>query len=115
VVIDDVVLIDPAFPDDEEFVQIRNASDRPITLTGWRLVNASRPDATRASVPPFVFPNFVIAADNSIFVYSNVGDNDINLGDFYWGQTGAIWKAGDRVELRDARNTLIHSTPVPNQ
>ena len=115
VVILDVLVIDPAFPDDEEFVQISNTSDRAINLAGWRLINASRPDATRASVPPFVFPTFSLGPSADLLVFSLPGQNDLNSSDFYWGQSGAIWKAGDRVELRDARNTLVHSFPVPAQ
>jgi len=115
VVIDDVFLIDPAFPEDEEYVEIRNASDRAITLNGWRLINASRPDSTRASVPPFIFPSFSLDSSASLLVFSLAGQNDLDVNEFYWGQSGAIWKAGDKVELRDARNTLIHSFPVPNQ
>jgi len=109
IVILDVLVIDPAFPDEEEFVQISNTSDRSISLTNWRLVNASRPDATRASVPPFVFPPFSLGPSADLLVFSLPGQNDLNISEFYWGQSGAIWKAGDRVELRDARNTLIHS------
>lgn len=109
--INDIVLIDPAFPlESEEYVQIRNAGDRPVNLGGWRLINASRP-----SIPAYSFPSFILGVDFTIAVFSKVGEDAPDVGDFYWDQTGALWRVGDRAELRDAQNTLIDVLFVPNQ
>ncbi|GAB4449290.1 MAG: lamin tail domain-containing protein [Chloroflexi bacterium OHK40] len=107
----DIVLIDPAYPDDtEEYVQIRNASDATVNIGGWRLLNASRSD-----VAPFVFPAFALEADVTIAVFSETGENDLEIGDFFWNQSQAVWRVGDRAELRDAGGQLIHSLVVPDQ
>lgn len=112
----DIVLIDPAFPNSsEEYVQIRNLGDAPVTLTGWRLINASRPDATRSSVGAFVFPQYTLNLDVTVAIFSQLGEPDLELGDFYWNQPQEVWKAGDRAELRDAQNTLIHTFTVADQ
>jgi hypothetical protein len=103
------LLEDPAFPD-EEFVELENQSGRPITITGWQLRNASRSTAN-----PYVFPTFVFEEDFPVLLYSTAGTNDIEDGDFYWGQTPPLWQAGDRAELRDAQGNLIHSYVVEEQ
>lgn len=103
-----VVLLDPAFPDElEEYVKIENRTDREITLTGWRLSNASR-----TGVAPYVFPQFVLEVDGIVAVYSHSGTNDLDIGDFYWGQSPPIWQVGDRAELRDPAGNLISSYVV---
>jgi len=115
VLIDDVLLQDPAFPDDAEFSQLRHSAGSAVNIGGWRLTNASRPDGTRAAVPAFVFPAFTLEENISILVYSGVGDDDLAIGDFYWDQAGAIFKAGDRVELRTSQGLLVHSFVIPSQ
>jgi hypothetical protein len=103
------LLEDPAFPD-EEFVEIESRATRPIDLTGWQLVNASRLIAS-----PFVFPAFTIQPGFPILVYSTIGANDLEDGDFYWGQQPPLWQAGDRAELRDAAGNLVASYTVEEQ
>ena len=108
--INDIVLRDPAFPDiSEEYIQIRNVTENPISLTGWRIINASRPE-----VPSFVFPAFSLAGDLTISVFTAVGDDDLTNGDFYWDQTSDVWRVGDRAELRDPQGRLVSVLIVPN-
>jgi hypothetical protein len=103
-----VVLLDPAFPDElVEYVEIENNSDREIPITGWQLRNASR-----SNVAPYVFPQFVLEVDAIIAVYSNADVNDLEVGDFYWGQSPPLWQVGDRAELRDRGGNLISSYVV---
>lgn len=104
-----IELRDPAFPElTEEYVAILNMSNRVIDLTGWRLLNASRPD-----VPAFVFPSYAIGADYTIAVFSGVGEDDPPAGEFYWDQPADVWRVGDRAELRDTHNDLIATFTVP--
>jgi hypothetical protein len=103
-----VVLIDPAFPNElEEYVEIENGTNRDITLTGWQLRNGSR-----TSVAPYVFPPFVLEVDDIIAVYSHSGTNDLDIGDFFWGQSPPLWQVGDRAELLDPGGNLISSYVV---
>lgn len=82
--INDVVLRDPAFPNEsDEYVQIRNAGDSDVNIGGWRLINASRPGQT----PAFVFPNYTLEVDVTIAVFSAVGVDELEVGDFYWDRT----------------------------
>jgi hypothetical protein len=102
-----VQLLDPADSESEEYVEIENLSDQDITLTGWRLRNSSRPN-----VPPYVFPQYVLELNTIIAVYSQSGTNDLQIGDFYWGQNPPIWQVGDQVELLDPAGNLISSFVV---
>lgn len=112
----DIVLRDPVFPQDsEEYVLINNRDGGRVELGGWRLINASRPDGTRGPVPPFVFPSFVIDRDITIAVFSQAGEDDLEIGDFYWDQPADIWRVGDRAELRDAAGNLVQTFVVPQQ
>lgn len=112
----DVVLKDPSFPDTSaEYVLLRNPSGSRVSLAGWRLVNASRPDANRAAAPAFVFPAYTLASDVTIVVFSQAGDNDLQLGDFFWNQQESVWRAGDRAELRDAQGALVAGFIVPGR
>jgi hypothetical protein len=109
--INDIVLRDPGFPDiSEEYVQIRNATENPVTITGWRLANASRPD-----VPAFIFPPFTLGGGLTITVFTAVGDDDPQNGDFYWDLATDVWQVGQRAELRDASGRLMSFLIVPNQ
>jgi hypothetical protein len=108
VIIAFVVLSDPAFPDESsEYVEIENTLSRPVNLQGWQLRNLSRPN-----VPTFTFPSYELEVDTTIAVYSGTGQNDLEIGDFFWGQTQPIWAVGDQAELRDARGNLIHTYTV---
>lgn len=115
VVIDDVVLRDPAVPENMQYVQLRNVINSPVMLGGWQLVNASRPDETRGAVPAYRFPNYLLPRDGVIFVFSGSGTNDLGLGYFFWNQSEPIFQAGDTVELRTSDGQLISRFVVPAQ
>lgn len=109
--IDDIALLDPEVPDEPEYVQISNVGTSPISLVGWRLVNVTR----AAEVQPYIFPAFEIGSGVTIAVFSEVGDNDLELGDFYWDQSITIWRVGDRAELRDTQGRVVAEFTIPNQ
>ncbi len=101
--IDEIVLRDATAPSQRrEYVEIRNASARPINIRGWQVRNVTR----GSEIPPFVFPDYVIEPAQSIGVFSAVGNNDLVSGDFFWNRT-EIWRVGDRAELRDTNDRLI--------
>jgi hypothetical protein len=103
-------LQDPAFPESEEYVEIESFANGPLDLTGWQLRNASRPE-----VPAFVFPSFTLEEDTIVAVFSREGTNDLEIGDFFWGQIPPIWRVGDRAELLDSKGQLVYSYVVPPQ
>jgi hypothetical protein len=108
--INDVVCRDPKFPDDSEFIELRNDSSVKITLTGWRVINASRSNVS------YTFPSFTINAGPDVYVavYSGIGTNrpDPGSGEFYWGRTDQLWLVGEKAELRDSAGKLIDSYTV---
>ncbi len=110
IAISDIFLYDPDFPEDEEYVEIENLSDRDITLTGWQLRNASR-----SNIPAFTFPQYVLESGQYLSVFSSSGQNDLDLGDFYWGQGSSIWQVGDQAELVDPAGNVISSYTVKQQ
>lgn len=105
----DIVNYDPAFPNNQEYVQISSNSRTTISMSGWRLLNASR-----STVPAFVFPAFTLRPDTVIVVWSDTDTNDLESGDFFWNQQPPVWRIGDRAELRDAQNNLVQSFTVVN-
>lgn len=108
----EIVLRDPAFPaDTDEYVVITNQGGREAALAGWTLRNVTRGD----QVPPYVFPAFTFSPDVTIAVFSRVGDDNPEIGDFFWDQQGDIWRVGDRAELRDAEGALVSSFVVAEQ
>jgi hypothetical protein len=102
-----IALADPAFPDSDEFVEIGNFANGPVNLTGWQLRNSSRPE-----IPAFVFPSFTAEADMVVALYTREGTNDLEIGDFYWGQAQPLWQVGDVAELLNAQGQLVHSYVV---
>jgi hypothetical protein len=108
-----VTLINPLFPNESrEYLQILNDGGQSTNLSGWRIVNASRPDGSRPALQPFVFPDYTLRPDTTAVLYSEIGENDLDFGDFFWNQSQTVWRAGDRAELRDAQNNLVHSYVV---
>lgn len=109
--IEDIYVRDLDFPDEPEYIELRNTSDSPINLAGWRLINASR----IAEIPPYTFPDFELEVDVSIVIYSTIGDDDPDFGEFFWNRSVEVWRVGDRAELRDPQNRVITTLLVPNQ
>jgi hypothetical protein len=66
-------------------------------------------------VPAFVFPSFSLGGNLTSVVFSAIGNDEPGTGDFFWDQTGDVWREGDRAELRDAQGHLISFLIVPKQ
>ncbi|MBO9312580.1 MAG: lamin tail domain-containing protein [Chloroflexus sp.] len=92
----------------EEYVILTSNEENDLAIGGWRLVNISRPER-----PTFVFPNFVLAPESEIYLYTGSGTNNLNTGDFYWGRSAPVWRKGDTAQLFDAQGRLVSSYQVP--
>lgn len=108
----EAITIDDIYPadvsnDEEEYVALYNNIDEDINITGWRVINT-----TRSGQPTYTFPRFVLESGSSVFLYTNRGENNLEIGDFYWNLDNSIWSPGDIAELRDNRGNLIHSYTV---
>jgi hypothetical protein len=90
-----------------EFVTLSNDGDTTVNLTGWRLTNTSRTDQLT-----FTFPAYDFKAGLTVVIYSGTGTNNLNKGEFYWGQTGNIWSRGHRATLRDNSGRSVDSFVV---
>lgn len=92
----------------EEYVILTSNEENDLAIGGWRLVNISRPER-----PTFVFPNFVLAPETEIYLYTGSGTNNLGVGDFYWGLSAPVWRQGDTAQLFDAQGRLVSSYQVP--
>jgi hypothetical protein len=85
----------------DEYVELTNVSDAPVTLTGWRLISVQGNQIYR-------FPaGFAMSAGQTCRVYTNQSHPE-HCG-LNWGHGGSgIWRNdGDKAELRDAADRLI--------
>jgi hypothetical protein len=93
---------------EEEYVELIPDTLADIDIGGWTLVNASRADK-----PTFTFPlSFLAEPGAAYIVYTGVGDDDLDIGDFYWDRSESVWSGGDRAELYDASGQLVDSYVV---
>jgi hypothetical protein len=108
--INDVVCRDPKFPDDSEFIELRNNGAASANLAGWSITNTSRSNIS------YTFPSFTINGGPDVYVavYSGIGTDrlDPGSGEFYWGSADQLWFVGDKAELRDSAGKLIDSYVV---
>ncbi len=92
----------------DEYVTLVSNEENDLTIGGWRIINISRPER-----PTFVFPNFVLAPETEIYLYTGSGTNNLGAGDFYWGLSAPVWRQGDTAQLFDAQGRLVSSYQVP--
>jgi len=92
----------------DEYVTLLSNEENDLTIGGWRIINISRPER-----PTFVFPNYVLAPESEIYLYTGSGTNNLNTGDFYWGRSAPVWRQGDTAQLFDAQGRLVSSYQVP--
>jgi len=106
---EDITIIEviPGGGSEPESVTLFKNVDTPINIAGWRIVNASRSDQ-----PTYTFPSYLVDEDNVVILYTGPGQRDPLVGDFYWGRSDNVWQVGDRAELRDPANRLIHAFTV---
>jgi len=82
-----------------EWIELYNNTASTIDITGWRLVSAG-------GSPNIIFSTSSIAA-NSFYLLERIDDQTISdiLADQIY--TGALANDGEKLELRNANNTLI--------
>ena len=81
-------------PDEEldEFVDIRNRSNRTIDMEDWVLRDES------GNI--FIFPDFSLSHNSTVTVWTKAGAN--SSSDLYWGRTEPVWNdVSDCAYLRD--------------
>ncbi|NNJ13265.1 lamin tail domain-containing protein [Chloroflexales bacterium ZM16-3] len=107
--ISDLFCRDPYYPDDSEYIELRNDSTTPLNLLGWTVVNTSRSGVS------YTFPGYTMEAGPNTYLtlYSGIGDNLAEFAEFYWNRTDQLWYDGDQAELRDPAGYVIDSYTVP--
>jgi hypothetical protein len=104
---------DPATANDDEpnygYVLLANDADYDVTMTGWQIVNVTRP-----SVPRFTFPQFILPYEGpvegggEVEVFPEAGESSIGTSStLYWGIKQFVWLRGDLLELRTAQGVKI--------
>lgn len=90
-----------------EWVKIRNASDRDIEMTGWKLSDTSN--------HVFCFPNgFTLKAGQSVVIYTGSGDNTNFV--LYWKRNSPVWNDDvDCAYMIDSQGNEVHSYCWPNR
>ncbi|MEF3275634.1 MAG: lamin tail domain-containing protein [Chloroflexus sp.] len=91
-----------------EFVKIYSSAENDLTITGWQVVNISRPDR-----PTFVFPPYILAPEVEIYLYTGNGTTDPATGNFYWGRSASVWRSGETAHLIDAQGRLVSIYQIP--
>jgi hypothetical protein len=83
---------------DGEYVRLRNNGSANQNMVGWTLRDAAN--------TVFTFPDFVMAPDNTVLIWTKDGTN--NQNNLYWGKTWSIWNnTGDTATLRDQSGQTV--------
>lgn len=87
----------------EEWVEIENAGEIDVDLTGWSISDEQE--------HTYMFPDgFVLRAGARVKVHTGAGNN--TQADLYWGRSVPVWNNdGDRATLRDSAGSIIDSKP----
>ncbi len=87
-----------------EWIKIKNKGTETKNLREYKL--------TDADGHVYFFPNTSLAKEESLFVYSGVGEN--NETALYWGSEVTIWNnGGDTAYLYNSTDSLIDSYKGP--
>jgi hypothetical protein len=102
VVINEVHYNPASATDDEEFVEILNASGAPVDLTGWRLIEFASPGC---ALPARVLQpgEFFVCAQNPAVLARATGFADA----LAWGGDDRLANGGEPITLIDANGTVI--------
>lgn len=96
------IMYDPAGTDtlNGEYVTLKNTTGAAITLTGWKLM-----DATGTT---YTFPAVKLATNSTLVLYTGSGVN--NSGSLYWGRGTAVWNnGGDSFKLLTPSGKIAQS------
>ncbi len=86
-----------------EKISLKNVSDEPVDLTGWKLVNAKEDD--------FVFPALTLYPEGAIDIYTHTGIN--TAVELFWNQTTPCWQSGESAVLLDSAGNQRSSYLIP--
>lgn len=80
-----------------EFVELYNTSNRPIDISGWKLVGVNTNG----------FPAFILKAGEFV-VLTNAGNEGLFSGNVLsWGGTGTLTNGGEELILTDANDKVV--------
>lgn len=85
-----------------ETVTIQYKGDGELDLSNWQLRDANN---------TYTFPQFNLFKNGAVRVHTANGTN--TAIDLYWGQSQAVWKSGESVQLMDQHGSVQDSYPVP--
>ncbi|WP_246089988.1 lamin tail domain-containing protein [Nonomuraea deserti] len=90
-----------------EYVQIKNTTRKPVTITGWTLR-----DRTKRSDHVYTFSRFTLRAGKTVTLRTGRGRSTATTR--YWGRSGGtlayIWnQTSDTAYLRNASGKLVDS------
>jgi hypothetical protein len=86
-----------------ETIQIRNAADNAVDLTGWKLQSAGG--------KTYTFPGLTLLKSGTVTVHSKTGDNTVV--DLYWGLSVPVWESGKLATLLDADGNVRALYRIP--
>lgn len=102
----DVGVSDPSTSGSYGYAEIISSATTVIDLTGWQLVNQSRP-----SLPSFSFPPHQLIARGSVSVILGQGTSTDDT--LYWAVDQPIWFTGDTLALRTPQGATVKTVVVP--
>lgn len=88
---------------DNERVTIEHAGDEDITLSGWRLRDASGVE--------FRFPALVLHPGAQVSVLTRNGDD--SASELFWDRQVAVWSSGELLTLLDPSGQVQATYTVP--
>jgi len=88
---------------DAEWVIVRNAGTKSLSLAGWQLKDENR--------NVFVFPNLTLNTGGAVQIHTITGTNTVI--DLYWGLTEPVWQSGEEAQLLDPSGNVRAVYTVP--
>jgi hypothetical protein len=88
-----------------------NASGR-FNLAGWRIVNTTQNKTYTFPTGAFIGFDEENNGFATVTLFAGIGDDKIDVGEFYWDQASRPWADGDTVVLRDGGNREVAVTVV---
>lgn len=86
-----------------EKLSLKNVSNQPVDLTGWRIANSKGES--------FTFPALTLYPNGAVDVYSSAGVNTAVA--LYWNHDQAVWSSGETASLIDRAGNVRSTYPVP--
>jgi hypothetical protein len=92
-------------PGEKEYekISLKNVSDEPVNLTGWKVINSHDLE--------FTFPTLTLYPNGALDIYSKAGAN--SAVELYWNAPGTLWKSGEKAVLQDSAGQERSSYTIP--